>query len=146
MKKIMSARKIDPAEIHENLKNGFGIEHPEKINGYVGFFVNHGDVFASDDVAWRMEHNKDFNDFVVQSIRDFKNDHYGMISDSDYYLNVEGKWIAGGDNLFGRYPFGAFRKYDEYEMPGEYIKVRYYEGKTYVMFDSELDSVCINTD
>ena len=144
MKKIISAGKINPEEIHENLKKGYGMEHPERVSGYAGFFINYGDVYASDQIAYGMECNKEFRDFVLQSIQDFKSDEYGMISNSDYFENVEDKWLAGGGRLFGRYPYGEFRKYNEYEMPEDFIKIRYYFGKTYVMYDSELDSECIS--
>ena len=139
MKKIISAVKTDPEKIHESLKTGFGLEHPEKINGYVGFFVNYGDVYVSDDIAQRMECNKDFSDFIYRSIHDFQNDSYGVISSGDDYLNVENKWIAGGGPLFGRYPYGAVREVNGYQIPADFIKIRYVDRNTYVSYDSDWD-------
>ncbi len=143
MKKIISAGVVDPREIHEKLKKGYGLEHPERVNGYRGFFVSYGNVYVSDDVAVRMEHSKEFSDFVYQSFRDFQNDSYGMIANFDHDENVECKWLGGAAPVLGRYPYGPLRNLHGYAMPETFIKIRSHGDNTYIMFDAELDSVCI---
>lgn len=141
MKTIIKKKQQDPKAIHESLQKGYGIEHPERISGYAAFFMNYGDISVSDNVDHDMAHFPEFRDFVLSSLHDFQNDEYGYVSRSDYYENIEDKWIAGGFEIFGRYAYGAFRREGggKQEMPGSFIKIRYYHGNTYILYDSEPD-------
>ena len=140
MKTIIEAMpKQDPAKIHETLQKGYGTKHPEKIHGYAAFFMDYGEVKASDHVAYGMEHNRDFREFVYASIRSFKNDDYGLISDSDWDNNIEDKWISGGYDLMGRYAYGTAQGKRHGPLPERIIKIRYYRGTTYVLYDAEFD-------
>ncbi len=141
MKKIMSAKKIDWEERHKSLQSGYGIEHPERIHGYAGLFFTVGDVYASNRVANRMESDDAFRAFVLDSVRRFSEDDYGDISFSDYLDNVESKWIAFGDDMFARYTFGSAVSRNGSQIAREALKIRYIKGCTYIMLDSELDSL-----
>ncbi len=140
MKTIIAAKpKQDPAEIHRSLQKGCGIKHPEKIHGYAGFFMNYGEVKASDAVAALMEKDEEFRSFVHGSFRAFRNDDYGCISESDRDANIEDKWLCGGYELFGRYPYGPLQETGRIcgPLPKHSIRIRYFKGTTYVLFDSE---------
>ena len=129
----------DPKEIRSRLRKGYGVNHPEKIFGYADFFFDPGDVFASDTVAAAMERIEAFRLFVHSCIQDFRQDRYGYISQSDHDENVEDKWLGGGWELFGRYAYGPVDTAYDPPMPAEYIKIRYYRGSTYVLYDAEPD-------
>ena len=141
MKKIREAEKIDWEERRRELQRGYGIEHPERINGYAGLYFTIGDVFASDLVANRMGWDDEFRGFVLASIQRFSEDDYGDICYSDYLENVESKWIAFGGDLFARYTHGSVDSRNGSQIAREALKVRYMKGCTYILFDSELDSV-----
>ena len=138
MKTIIKKATRNPQDIHNSLQQGFGIAHPEKISGYAGFFINYGGIIASDLIYSAMDQNS-FREFVYTSIRDFQDDKYGLISESDYINNIESKWLPGGGPLFGRYAYG--RVFEEYgqSMPMDIIKIRMYQDNTYILFDSEPD-------
>ena len=141
MKKIMESKKRDAAAFHRSLQKGYGIEHPERVSGYAGLCFNIGDVYASDRIADRMERSAEFRGFVLDCIRRFSADDYGDISEYDHDNNVEGKWIAFGDDLFARYPFGTTVSGKGTQIPKEVLKVRYISGRTYVLYDSDLDTM-----
>ena len=136
MKKIYSAERKDPKDILGACKAGYHIEHPERINGFAGLCMNYGDIYATDQIADRMNWQQKFKEFVLKSLEDFKNDEYGDISDTDEYNNIEDKWIAGGWDLLGRY---AFYIREGTRLPCDYIKIRFYHGNTYVYYDSDLE-------
>ena len=52
--RIRRKKKKDAELIHTTLQKGLGIQHPEKISGYAGFFFDLGDVYASGYVADKM--------------------------------------------------------------------------------------------
>ena len=142
MKTIIEAKpKQDPGKIHETLQKGYGVKHPEKIHGYAGFFMDYGEVKASDAVAALMEEDRDFNLFVHTSFQRFQKDDYGRISESDRMDNIEDKWLDGGRELFGRYPYGPVEDTERVycRLPKNSIKIWYIHGTTYVLFDSESD-------
>ena len=136
MKKIYSAERKDPKVVLEACKVGYHIEHPERINGFAGLCMNYGDVYVMDDIARRMDSFQQFKDFVLKSLDDFRHDKYGDISDNDESNNIEDKWIAGGWDLFGRYPWPEISSSGK---PYDYIKIRFYHGNTYVYYDSDLE-------
>ena len=145
MKTIISKKPQDSKAIHENLQKEYGIGHPEKTSGYAAFFMNYGDICASDEITGWMDRNPDFREFILSSIREFQNDQYGHISWRDYEENIEDKWISGGYELFGRYAFGRVHESDGLAMPDEYIKIRYYHGNTYILIDSEPDWLILDS-
>ena len=146
MKTIIRKKPHNPKAIHENLQKGYGIQHPEKISGYAAFYMDYGDVCVSDKVANWIDRRPDFREFVLSSIREFQNDHYGHISWNDHEDNIEDKWISGGYELFGRYAFGKTHESEGFAMPDEYIKIRYYHGNTYILFDSEPDWLILDSE
>ena len=143
MKTIIEAKpRPNPAEIHKALQKGYGIKHPEKISGYAGFFMDYGEVKASDEVARGMENSTDFRDFVLASVRSFQNDDYGLISDFDWVDNIENKYLCGGGGeMFGRYAYGRTNGMGHGPLPQRIIKIRCYKGNTYVLYDWEYDWV-----
>jgi len=139
MKTIIRKKAQDSKAVHETLQKGNGVKHPERISGYAAFFMNYGDVRVSDKVANWMDRRSDFREFIQSSIQAFQNDQYGHISWRDHEENIEDKWISGGYELFGRYAFGKVHETDGFAIPDAYIKIRYYHGNTYILFDSEPD-------
>lgn len=140
MRKIAENKKQDPQVIHSSLQKGFGIEHPERIHGYAGFFFGLGDVYASDWVADRMERSERFREFVFQSLERFKHDDYGDISESNCDENIENKWLFGGWPLFGRYSY-IVKRGNGKEIVETVIKVRCLKNATTVMDESEIDEI-----
>ena len=136
MKKIYSAERKNVKELIEVYKAAYHIEHPERINGFAGLCMNYGDIYVTDKIADRMDVNEKFKEFVHKSLEEFKTDEYGEISENDWDNNIEDKWIAGGRDLFGRYPSPEIADSGK---PEDYIKIRFYHGNTYVYYDSDLE-------
>lgn len=140
MKKIKESEKMNPEARHRTLQKGYGIEHPERINGYAGLFFHIGDVYASDWIAERMECSEQFREFVLQSLDRFSNDDYGDISESDHDENIEVKWISCGWPLFARYGYMIDRGNGK-EVLETVIKIRRLKDATTVMEESEMDEI-----
>ena len=142
MKVILEEKKLNPEAIHRSLQKGYGIEHPERISGYPGFFANYGTAYVSDEVHRFMELSPEFRKFVFESLKRYQDNEYGQISEWDWEFNVEDKWLGGGSELFGRYAYGEWRTlYSQRstKCPERFIKIRGYQGNTYILFDAEPD-------
>ena len=137
--RIMRAEKKDGQKIHEGLKKGLGISHPERISGYAGFFFSMGDVYASESVA-RMMTGPYFRKFVFDSLKRFGKGDFGEISDSDEMEDIENRFLSGCGRLFARYGYyltrtGIQKGTRFYKV----IRVRMYGKNTWVTFDDEID-------
>ena len=128
---IIKARKKDPEVIHSFIQKGYGIKHPEKIHGYGGLFFTLGNVYVSNTVYSMMKNNTEYHQFVLDSLKRFEREDYGYISSWEYDCNIEAKWLFGGD-LIGQYACGKWKTSEKAEIPNYYIKIRTYEGNTYV--------------
>ena len=141
MVRIRKAEKKDPEEIRRRLQKGYGTKHPEKIHGYGWFFWSTGDVYVSDVVYERMRNSRDFNEFVMESLKSFEREDYGYISEWEHDCNIEAKWLFGG-NLIGQYAgCGKWKTPEKKEIPNCYIKIRTYEGNTYITDFADWDWV-----
>ena len=137
--RIRRKKKKDAELIHTTLQKGLGIQHPEKINGYAGFFFDLGDVYASGYVADRMN-NKRFRDFVMDCLKRFDKGEYGEISRQDEDENGWNRWQFGIGRLFGRYGYDfTDREKGDTGPYFEVICIRMHENNTWVTFDSEAD-------
>ena len=140
MKKIREAKKLNREARHRELQRGYGIEHPERINGYAGLFFTLGDVYVSDWVADWMDQSEEFRTFVFRSLERFENDDYGDISALDHDDNIECKWLSCGWPLFGRY--GQMSDWGNGEQViNTVIKIRRLENATTVMEEKEMDEI-----
>ena len=140
MFKLLEGKKRDPKQIHEALQKGFGVKHPENVAGYANFFYELGDVYVTDGIYQRMKGVSEFHDFVMQSIQRFEKADYGEISDSDYYENMDNRWMFGIPRQYGRYGFRWIKSFDNTMRFQENIKIRKWGRNTYVMYESELDT------
>lgn len=140
MKKIREAKKLDYEARQRELQRGYGIEHPERINGYVGLFFTLGDVYVSDWVAKWMDQSEGYRAFVFQSLDRFENDDYGDISALDHDDNIECKWLSCGWPLFGRYGEMSTLGNGK-EVLNTVIKIRRLENATTVMEEKEMDEI-----
>ena len=137
--RIRRAEKKDPEKIHSALQKGLRIEHPEKIKGYVGYFFDLGDVYASGYIAGQMD-DEQFRAFVMDSLKLFDKGEYGDISRNDRDENIENRWMFGIDSLFGRYGYYLTEGEKEQNSPYfEVIRIRMHDGNTWVTCDSEAD-------
>ena len=118
--RIRRAEKKDPEKIHSALQNGLRIDHPEKINGYAGYFFDLGDVYASGYIAGQMN-DEEFRTFVMESLKQFDKGEYGDISRNDRDENIENRWMFGISNQFGRY--GYYLTEGEKERKSPYYEV-----------------------
>lgn len=129
----------DPKAVHEALQKGYGIKHPERINGYSGVVFGTGDVFVSEAVGRRMSGER-FRKFVFDSLMMFGREKYGEISNDDEELNGENRWLGNGDYVFGRY--GYTRDDDFYYGNHQYdeiIRIRMWKGNIWITYESEMD-------
>ncbi len=128
----------DPNAVHRALQKGYGIKHPERINGYSGVVFGTGDVFVSEAVGRRMG-IKEFKEFVFNSLMMFGREKYGEISSDDEELNGENRWLGNGDYVFGRYGYFRDNRYQGKKQYDEIIRIRMWKGNTWVTYDSEMD-------
>ena len=140
MVKLLKRKKKDSQAIHESLQKGYGIEHPERIAGYAGFFYQTGDVYISDAIDRRIKQLPEFFDFVMESLEQFEDGEYGDISESDFCENEENRYLFGIRRLFGRYGFKMRKNYLDETCYMEIIKIRKWGDNTYIMYDSDLDT------
>lgn len=105
--------------------------------------IYYGDVYVSDWLAGIMVNDRELGKQVLQAIERFKADDFGLISGYDR-INTN-DWYFGGD-FIGRYSVGKWKNAVEIEeqqmkinMSEMYIKIRTYQGNTYVLVDSEWD-------
>ena len=145
MVKLFEGEKKDPKAIHESLQKGYGIEHPERISGYAGFFYELGDVYASDAIYQRMETFKGFKDFVLASLKEFEEGEYGDISEVDLDTNIENRWLFGIPKLFGRYDFRLHKSFHGDVMYQEIIRIRQRMKKTCILYDDEDETEIIDS-
>ena len=52
--RIQQGDKRDPKEVYKSLQQGYGHEHPERVNGFQGLLFGRGDVFVSKTVLEKM--------------------------------------------------------------------------------------------
>ena len=128
---IIRAKKQDPAVLHSLIQKGYGVKHPEKIHGYGGLFFTLGNVYVSNTVYSGMKRNPEYRRFILDSINRFEQDDYGYISSWEHDCNTEARWLFGGD-LIGQYACGKWKTPEKTEIPNWYIRIRTYEGNTYV--------------
>lgn len=97
--------KKDPQKIHEAVKAGYGIEHPECISGFYGaFMLPEKDVYVSDEVAKAASRSAATIYYLDDCIARFNNDDYGFVTEWEEGAYAEDKYIAGSMSWFiGRY-------------------------------------------
>jgi len=135
--RIREAKKMDPEKIHQALQKGYRVEHPEKIAGYRGFFFDLGNVYLSNELAGWAEENEKLREFIFDSVARFDKADFGEISELAYDTNIENRYLFGG-TLFGRYGFGRSSYQNvQYEIV---IRIRYWEGNTYITDEFELEN------
>jgi len=96
----------DPVQMHNTVSKGFGIKHPERINGYYGYFLFHlGEVWVSAKILRCARLIPGFKKELMSFIERFKNGDYGQISESDRYENTECRYLGGSVyGMVARYP------------------------------------------
>ena len=136
--RIERGKKRDPEADRRALQKGYGIEHPERINGYSGLFFGTGDVLISEAVVQSMSIDR-FREFVLDSLQLFRKEKYGGISSADEELNGESRWLGNGDRVFGRYGYFYDDRSQGKKQYDEMIRIRMWKGNIWITFDSELD-------
>lgn len=96
----------DPEAIVKGLQKGYGIEHPEKIAGFAGFFRDIPVVYAYGIAEKLAEEDTKIAEEFVGFVKRFMQDDYGFVSRDEYSNNGEQKWLAGTCNWsIARYAF-----------------------------------------
>ena len=140
MIKLIEKKEKNDQAIHESLKKGFRTNHPERISGYAGFFFDMGDVFVTEQIYDRMKAGSEFREFIMESIKRFDKGDYGEVSEMDYDENQENRWLFGCPRIFGRYGFRYHTTYNGSKRYQDVIKIRFWYGSTYVLYESDLDT------
>ncbi|MBR0352159.1 MAG: hypothetical protein IJH53_03040 [Oscillospiraceae bacterium] len=103
----------------------------------------YGDVYVSDWLAGVMVNDRELGGNVLKAVERFRADDFGLICGFDKMHTND--WYFGGD-FIGRYSVGKWNKGAQINgqemrinMAELYIKIRTYEGNTYVLADSEWD-------
>ena len=136
--RIREGKRPDPEAERRRLQKGYGIEHPERINGYAGLFFGRGDVFVSETV-WNFMKNGPLEKFVPDALKRFEKEGYGDISSGDIEQNGENRWLGNGDRVMGRYGYYYGDEYQGKDRFDEVIRIRTWKGNTWITFDSEPD-------
>lgn len=103
MKLFYQEPKPDVQKVHDAASKGFGIKHPERINGYEGTFLFHiPDVYVSNKIAQLMEWNKKTTNELMNMLNRFHRSDYGFITkfesdcnDETRYLSFSSSWMIG---------------------------------------------------
>ena len=136
--RIRKGVRKDPEAVRRSLQKRLGVKHPEWINGWQGLFFGTGDVFVSDEVAGMMK-LRSFREFIRESLDHYERGEYGEVSRETENLNIENRWLSGGDLVMGRYGYN----YDYHHPKGpqfdEILRIRSWKGSLWITFDSEPD-------
>ena len=135
--RIVKEEKRDLAATYKGLQRGLGIQHPERILGFVGLFFDTGNVYASGELASDMSKSPRFGAFILEILRRFSKEDYGDISENDFQDNGEVRWLGGGGRLYGRYACGKSSWHED--RVSSYICVRQHQGYMWVTYESEPD-------
>lgn len=126
----------DPKVLYKRLQQGYGMKHPERVNGFSGLLAGTGNVFVSKSVLAGMD-STDLRKFVYDALACFWKEKYGDISSSDIEENGENRWIDAWSNLLGRYGYyidGNWLGKDRYD---RVIRIKEWEGNTWIAYDAE---------
>ena len=105
MKLFYQEPKPDVQKIHDAVSKGFGIKHPECINGYEGAFLFHiPDVYISDKVAKRIEGDKNTSNELMNMLNRFYKNDYGFVTEFESDCNAETRYLSFSSSwMIGRY-------------------------------------------
>ena len=143
--RIRGGKIKDPQALYKSLQKGYGVKHPEKINGFSGLSFGTGSVYISQMLLPYMK-KPEFNEFVYRSLRMFEKEKYGDISNSDIEVNGENRWLGNGDRVTGRYGYYYDSDYQGKLRFDEIIRIRTWEGDTWISFDPEPDFYILLSD
>ena len=93
-------------EVVDACRKGYGIKHPERVNGFQGFFFRLHDVYLYGKLEDWVLDNPKLEEPLMGFIRRFAGEDYGFITSTEYYNNLENKWLCGSCSwTIGRYYF-----------------------------------------
>lgn len=94
-----------PQKIHEITSKGYGIKHPERINGYDGAFLFRvPDVYITDKISQVIDINPWFADRLRGMLKQFFNNDYGFVTSLEHDDNVETRYLSFSSSwMIGRY-------------------------------------------
>lgn len=86
----------DTQKCLEQVKAAYGIEHPEKINGFTGAFIlTLPEVYLSDELYNKLKECPSLETELNRILNAIHKEEYGDISDEDRDYNGEQRWLAG---------------------------------------------------
>ncbi len=93
-------------EVVEACRKGYGIKHPELVNGFRGFFFRLHDVYLYGKLEGWALNNSRLEEPLMGFIRRFAAEDYGFVTASEHDNNLENKWLGGNCCwTIGRYCF-----------------------------------------
>lgn len=88
-------RQIDHQEVHEAVKKAYGIEHPERIQGYAGVFMfSLLDVYISDRLERLLDADPQLPAQLMEIIKRFKREDYGEAFSDEVDNNIERRYFG----------------------------------------------------
>ena len=100
-------------KVRSRYRQGYGIEHPEKISGFAGAFFRLPDIYVYGRLEKWLENNEGLEDELKKFIDRFRAEDYGFVSRDEQEGNDENRWLCGScDRSIGRYSFG--KDYDQF--------------------------------
>ena len=96
----------DVQKILEATKRGYGIGHPERVNGFAGAFLfTLLDVYVSDEIERYLEREPGFGDCLRELLARFRREDYGDVSQIEERDNAEQRYFCGVHmQMIARYP------------------------------------------
>ena len=104
--KLWKKENVDPEKQYKIAQEGYGIKHPEKIQGFGGYFgFTFGDIYVDEDSFALLQTDKDFEEIVNACLTQFRNFDYGRKTEKEERdLNFENRLFFGLNcGLIGRY-------------------------------------------
>ena len=93
-------------QVYKDCQQGYGIQRPDKVSGFAGFFYRLPDVYAYGAAEKWAENSEAVVEEFKVFIKRFLTEDYGFVTRSEYDNNGENKWLAGSSNwTIGRYSF-----------------------------------------
>ncbi len=99
-----STESLTFEQIQKGCQQGYGIENPEKVSGFMGFFYMLPDIYVYGMLEHWMDSDERLEKELLKLIIRFNKEDYGFVTRAEHSNNLENKWLCGS-------AYGAIARY-----------------------------------
>lgn len=99
-------------QVYEACQRGYGVKRPDRISGFMGFFLRLPDIYAYGRLEMWLEHDPSVEDELLGFIRRYVAKDYGFVTRSEHDNNIENNCLCGTSyDTIARYSFSEERNH-----------------------------------